>query len=242
MFAIVAPVVNYGLGHITGALSPWRYMFIVAGCITTLWSFYIFFVMEPDPVHARRLNEREKFIAISRLRSNNSGVRNTHFKRAQLLEFFGSIHFWLMFFMSVTLNVSNAVPTTFNPIIIQSMGFSGLNALLLTMPTGAFGLIVTVGTGWMMEKYSKWNVRTWVIVAEVGVMLISCCLMWQLPHAAPGVKLFLLYALSFYPAAYSLIMNMTIANTAGYTKRALSSSGLYVGFCFGESAFQPGSL
>ncbi|KIW17549.1 hypothetical protein PV08_04743 [Exophiala spinifera] len=234
IMSLLAPIVNYGLGHINGSLAPWRYMFIVAGVITTLWAFVILFVLESDPIHAKSLNEREKFIAISRLRENNSGIRNRHFKAPQLWELLTSAHFWLVFFMAVTINVSNAVPTTFNPIIIKAMGFSGLNALLLTMPTGGVGLVTTLGTAFLMAKYSKHNLRTLVIAGEVSLMLLSCCLMWQLPHAAVGARLFFLYLLSFYPAAYSLIMNLSIANAAGYTKRALTSSGLFVGYCCGN--------
>lgn len=56
--SIVAPLINYGLGHIQGSLSPWRYMYIVAGLITILWSFVILFLLPPDPTRAKRLSER----------------------------------------------------------------------------------------------------------------------------------------------------------------------------------------
>jgi MFS family permease len=51
---------QYGLGHITGSLSPWQYIYIVAGIITILWSAVILFFMPPDPIHGRNLNERER--------------------------------------------------------------------------------------------------------------------------------------------------------------------------------------
>ncbi|KAF4334033.1 permease of the major facilitator superfamily [Fusarium beomiforme] len=86
MMAIPAPLINFGLGHIKGSLSPWRYMFIFAGCITIFWAFVILLCMDSDPITAKHLNEREKFIAVSRLRVNNSGVRNTHFKKEQVFE------------------------------------------------------------------------------------------------------------------------------------------------------------
>lgn len=30
--SVVSPLINYGIGHIHAALSPWKYMYIVAGC------------------------------------------------------------------------------------------------------------------------------------------------------------------------------------------------------------------
>ncbi|KAF3016764.1 hypothetical protein E8E14_006399 [Neopestalotiopsis sp. 37M] len=135
--SIVAPLINYGLGHIQGALSPWRYMYIVAGLITILWSFVILFLLPPDPTRAKRLSERERYIAVARMRTNNSGVRNTHFKKEQLAELLADIKFWLAFAMAFLLLVVNGPISTFTPIIISDLGFSGLESLLLVMPAGA---------------------------------------------------------------------------------------------------------
>jgi sugar phosphate permease len=115
MMAIPVPLINFGIGHIKGSLSPWRYMFIFAGCITIVWAFIIPICMDPDPITAKHLDEREKFIAVSRLRVNNSAVRNTHFKKDQVLDALRSPQFWLLFFMSAALNTVNAVSTTFTP-------------------------------------------------------------------------------------------------------------------------------
>lgn len=105
--SIVSPLINYGLGHIKGALSPWRYMYLVAGGITILWAFVILFFMPPDPVRAKKFSERERYIAVARMRANNAGVRNTHFKREQLWELLCDIRFWLCFFMALTMLVAN---------------------------------------------------------------------------------------------------------------------------------------
>src|SRR6201999_1536773 len=74
--SIVSPLINYGLGHIHGSLSPWRYMYLVAGSLTILWSVVILFFMPPDPIRAKGFDERERYIAVARLRTNNAGVRN----------------------------------------------------------------------------------------------------------------------------------------------------------------------
>lgn len=105
--SIVSPLINYGLGHITGSLSPWRYMYIVAGCVTILWSFVILFFMPPDPIRAKGFSDRERYIAVARMRVNNSGVRNTHFKLEQLWEMLGDLRFWLCFWMALTMLVAN---------------------------------------------------------------------------------------------------------------------------------------
>jgi MFS family permease len=72
--SIVSPLINYGIGHIHGALSSWRYMYIVAGSITIVWSFVILWLMPPDPIRAKGFTERERYIAVARMKINNSGV------------------------------------------------------------------------------------------------------------------------------------------------------------------------
>ena len=113
--SIISPLINYGLGHINGSLSPWRYMYIFAGAITIIWSAVIYLFMPPDPSRAKGCNERERYIAVARLRSNNSGVRNTHFKITQLWELCLDIRFWLAFAMAFLLMIANGPVSTFIP-------------------------------------------------------------------------------------------------------------------------------
>lgn len=119
--SVVSPLINYGLGHISGSLSPWRYMYIVAGSITILWAFVILFFMPPDPIRAKGFSDRERYIAVARMRVNNSGVRNTHFKIEQLWELLRDIKFWLAFFMGLTMLVANGPGkhTLHNPAVMM---------------------------------------------------------------------------------------------------------------------------
>lgn len=59
-------------------------------------------------------------------------------------------------------------------------------------------------------------------------------LLWRLPSSAIGGLLFGAYILGANSGAYVLLMGMQLANTAGYTKRSLASSGMFVGYCLGE--------
>ena len=82
-------------------------MYLVAGSITVLWAFVILFFMPPDPIRARGFSDRERYIAVARMRVNNSGVRNTHFKVEQLWELLRDVKFWLTFWMALTMLVAN---------------------------------------------------------------------------------------------------------------------------------------
>lgn len=76
-----SPLVNYGLGHIDkGPIKPWQIMFIFGGATTVVWSVVMYYFLPADPIRAINFSERERYIAVARLRSNNTGVRNLHFK------------------------------------------------------------------------------------------------------------------------------------------------------------------
>lgn len=231
--SIIAPLINYGLGHINGGgLAPWQYMYLVAGALTILWAILIFFLMPPDPIRARGFNEREKYIAVARMRENNTGVRNTHFKIEQVWETLMDLKFWIMFAMAFLLMIANGPVSSFTPIIIASFGFSGLNALLLTMPAGA--VIGTIEILAPLAAAKIPGIRTWLIaICQCGTIL-ACLLLWLLPRSAKGGLLFAVYILASFGGAYAVQMGLQIANTAGYTKRSVTSSGLFVGYCLGE--------
>jgi MFS family permease len=225
--SIVAPLINYGLGHITGSLSPWRYMYLVAGSITILWAFVILFFLPPDPIRAKGFSERERYIAIARMRVNNSGVRNTHFKVEQLWELMRDGKFWLTFWMALTMLVANGPVSTFTPIIISDLGFSGLNSLLLVMPAGVVIGTIELTAPFIAMKYPGW--RSYLVSITVTGTLLASLLLWQLPQTATGGKLFAVYILASYGGGYAVLMSLVIANSAGYTKKSLASSGMFVG-------------
>ncbi|EHY54984.1 hypothetical protein HRR83_005758 [Exophiala dermatitidis] len=230
--SIVSPLINYGLGHIHGSLSPFRYMYIVAGALTVIWSVVILFFMPPDPIRAKGFNERERFIAVARLQINNTGVRNTHFKKEQVYELLVDIKFWLVFAMAFLILITNGPVSSFTPIIIASFGFNTLNSLLIMMPAGLIIGTIELAAPYIAYKYR--NVRAYmVVVCQLGTTL-AALLLWLLPRSSTGGLLYGIYTLASYGGGYAVLMSMQIANTAGYTKRSVASSGMFVGYCLGN--------
>jgi hypothetical protein len=82
-------------------------MYYFAGSITIVWGLALYFLLPPDPVRAKGFDERERYIMVARLRSNNSGVRNTHLKGDQILELLRDAKFWLMFGIAFLCMIAN---------------------------------------------------------------------------------------------------------------------------------------
>lgn len=229
---IFAPLINYGLGHITGRLSPWRYMYIFAGVLTVLWSVVIYFFLPPDPIRAKGFTERQRYIAVARLQENNSGVRNTHFKASQAIECLLDVKFWLAFSISFLLLVANGPASSFVPIIISQFGYDVFRSLLLTTPLGAVVGTTQVIASYCAYKYS--NIRSWLVIATEMTTILAALLLWLLPRdGGLGGLLFACYILGGFGAAYPILMGLTLANTAGYTKRTVNSAGIFIGYCAG---------
>lgn len=119
----VSPLINYGLGQINGgSLHPWQYMYLVAGAITALWAIVIYFFLPSDPIRAKGFTVRERYIAVARLRENNTGVRNTHWKTSQLIESLLDPKFWLAFLMALLMEIANGPYSTVRtPILCKDM-------------------------------------------------------------------------------------------------------------------------
>jgi MFS family permease len=249
--SIFSPLINYGLGSINGGKDTWRYMYYFAGGLTMFWGIVIFFVLPPDPVRAKGFDERERYIMVARLRSNNSGVRNTHFKGKQILELILDIKFWLMFATAFLCMVPNGmlsqapkryqepflISTTgpisaFIPIIVKGFGFSSLNSILLLMPVGAYAGTMQLLLPFFAAKYP--NIRSYLVFGALMGTTLSAVLLWKLPLKELGGLLFATIILPSVGAGYAVMMGLQIANIAGYTKKTVASSGLYIGYCLGK--------
>lgn len=226
-----SPLVNYGIGHLKGPLRPWYYMYFFAGGLTIIWGVLVYILLPPDPIRARGFSKRQRFIAVSRMRTNNSGVRNMHFKASQAAELLLDIKFWLIFFFAFTGMFANAPISTFQPLIISRFGYSELNSLLLMIPGGFYAGSMMLITTYLAYKFAGW--RAYINILCQLVTTLASLLLWLLPRSALGGLLFAVYVLPTTGAAYAVMMGLFLANNAGYTKRSLASSGLYIGYSLG---------
>ncbi|KAH8727437.1 MFS transporter [Phaeosphaeriaceae sp. PMI808] len=232
-FSIISPLVNYGVGHVAGGQpNSWRYMYIVAGAITIVWSFVVLVCLPPEPSCAYGFNARERYIAIARLRPNNSGVRNKHFKSSHLYESLKDIKFGLVFLIAFLMMIANGPVSSFIPIIINEFGFDRLHSLLLFLPAGAVIGTMVLAVTYIARRIL--DIRTWMIVMCQCGTIVASTLLWKLPRSELGGLLFACYFLASYSGGYAVLMSLQMANTAGYTKKSVTSSGLFVGYCLGN--------
>ncbi|CAI4215981.1 unnamed protein product [Parascedosporium putredinis] len=197
-----------------------------------IWGVALLWVLPGEPIRARGLSERERYLAVARLRTNNAGIRNTHFKSSQVKELLVDVKFWLLFWIATLCMIANGPISTFLPIIINSFGFGPFNSLLLLMPCGFYSGTMCLFFCWCCYKFK--NVRSWLFCVAETIAILSCLLLVLLPRDKKGPLLFGAIILPVVGASYGVLMSIQVANTAGYTKKSIASSGLFIGYCVGN--------
>ena len=87
-----------------------------------------------------------------------------------------------------------------------------------------------------VQKYK--NIRTYLVAFSELVTILAAVLLWALPRHAIGGLMFGIIILPCFAAGYVIQLGIQIANTAGYTKRSLASSGIFVAYCIGKKLSQ----
>lgn len=121
---LVGSLLLYAIGHVQGALAPWKYQFMVIGSVTSVWAIALFFLLPDNPIHAYFLNERQRIVAVERLRADQIGIENKTVKRDQVIETFTDIKTYWYMIMVFAVNLTNGAATGFGSIIVQSFGAS----------------------------------------------------------------------------------------------------------------------
>lgn len=100
---IIGGIMAYGLGHIhAGDLAPWKWIYLIIGAITIIWSIVIYIFLPASQGSARFLSEEEKVAAVEMVRDNNTGIHNKTFKwshfREAVFDPKSYFFFWFAFF------------------------------------------------------------------------------------------------------------------------------------------------
>ena len=83
------------------------------------------------------LNERQRQVAVERMNRAQTGVKNTQLKWPQVREALTDWRVWLIVLQMLFCQAVGAVQSNFLGIIIKGLGYTALNAQLLTAPNFA---------------------------------------------------------------------------------------------------------
>lgn len=111
---------------------------------------HFFYFFSP---RAKFLNERQKEIALERVRRTNGGRKEHDIKWNQVREALTDINVWGLFILSTCAYFPNGVLTTFSSLIIKDLGFSTVENLAVQIPKGFVGVVANVVPGYFAMRY-----------------------------------------------------------------------------------------
>ncbi|EXJ86942.1 hypothetical protein A1O3_03896 [Capronia epimyces CBS 606.96] len=229
-------LLGYGIGHIRGALASWRYEFLIIGALCCIWGIVIGIFMPDSPVTAKFLNQREKRIAVERLKSNQTGtpLADSPWQRYQVVEAFSDIKLYLFFLLGVVGNIPNGGISNFGTLIIKGFGFSTLVTTLMQIPYGCFIIISILTCVYLNDRFEN---RRCLFILIFLCPNIAGAFGLRFVHESHHVGRYFCYLLTGpYNAAFVMILSLQTANTAGHTKKVVTNAVLFLGYCTGNIA------
>lgn len=210
----------------------YQWMFIFFGLFTVLFGTCLWWFLPANPMAAAFLTEREKIIAIERLKDNKTGISNTHHKPEQLKELVGDLKVWLLVLGIFWHNMTNPLQTTFQGIVIKGFGYSTYDAVLLSIPSPVIVAITVVVVTFFLS--SKWgdNKRIFVIIACYIPGLVATIMLKEIPVNAhtKGSHLFAIFLIAPVAAAAGIQYSLLAANVAGYTKKTAAGALFFISY------------
>ncbi|GFF83921.1 uncharacterized transporter C757.13 [Aspergillus lentulus] len=229
---IIGSLFTYGLGHIhSDSLFSYQIIFMFCGLLTVAYSFLIFIFMPDSPMEAKCLSDREKVIAVERLRANQMGIISRKWRWDHVCETFYDLKTWCWFFLVVSISIPSGGISTFGNLIIKSFGYNSFETILFNIPFGVIQIIAIIGGGWLATRFQR---KGLVIVGFALIAAVGTLLMIVVPREQKGVLLFGYYLVSCLAAITPLIYAWEAQNTAGDTKRKCTSAVVLVGMCAGN--------
>jgi len=241
---IFGGLVAYGIS--TGAkkhnwsIEPWKVVFLLIGLLTAAVGCIFLYFMPDNQLNARFLTPEERIMAIERIRKNQQGVGNKHFKMYQLKEALMDPMSWAFFWLALIADIPNGGISNFFSQLIVSFGYTADQSLLYGAPGGAVEVVFLIVCGYLGDRFGNRIIlgMTGMATSMLGMLLIVC-----LPLSNSKGRLGGYYLTQSSPTAFVALLSLLSSNVAGYTKKTTVAAMYLIGYCVGNiigpQAFQP---
>ncbi|EJD04818.1 membrane transporter, partial [Fomitiporia mediterranea MF3/22] len=230
---VITGFLAFGSLHIhTPSFEPWRWLMIICGIITLITGICYWFFYPDSPTNAWFLTREERVIAVNRIKENQAGVENKHFKKEQVIECLMEMKTWIFFLYCAIHDVPNSLINQ-NSILINSYGFTTFQTTLLSSASGIVK-IVGILTGTHMAAYFKDSIA-YVGAAYYVPVVICSILVNVLPLSDKGGLLTSIYLTQISTTPFALSLAWVTQTTAGHTKRITMNAIMLIANCVGNA-------
>ena len=173
----------------------------------------VFLIIIPDnQLNAWWLTKEDRILAVERVRGNQQGIGNKHFKIYQLREALLDPMTWSFCIIALAGDIPNGGLTNFFSLLIQSFGYTAEQSLLYGCISGAIEVITLLGWAYTVRAYG--NRIIWGNVAMI-IALLGSILIVALPSSDPKGRLAGFFLAQFFGVAIGVVVSMLATNVAG---------------------------
>ncbi|KAK6082123.1 AMP-binding enzyme [Seiridium cupressi] len=232
---ILGGFVAYGIAVGTEAhpiaIKSWQLVFLVIGLFTASMGVVFLYWMPDSQLNARFLTPKERLMAVERIRMNQQGVGNKHFKMYQFKEALTDPMIWAFVFYSLVADIPNGGISNFFSQLIVSFGYTNTQSLLLGTPGGAVEVVALVVAGHLGDRFrNRLLISTsGLLIAALGMLLITC-----LPESNNAGRLVGYYLTQASPTPFVALLSLISTNVAGWTKKTTVAAMYLIGYCVGN--------
>ncbi|BGP16255.1 hypothetical protein JCM10213v2_004253 [Rhodosporidiobolus nylandii] len=235
---VVGGAIAYGTLQYSGSLEHWRLIYCVLGSMALVVAVSVLIWLPGSPATASFLTEREKQIALERVRANQSGTISHVFKKEQMREAFRDPKVGLLILTMAMISVPNAAITTFTSILLKSFGYTSEEALLMNMPAGAVAIVTTVSISVLADK-KNWRMIPLILCVVPSIVGFAVLLAYSQngnfgQHKGPLLAGILLC--QCFVSGIAMLYSWSAANIAGSTKKSVVNALMLCAFAGGNAA------
>jgi len=233
-FAIIfLGLVSFGLLHSKSHFHAWQWLMVITGLITLVTSILFWFFFPDSPTTAYFLTPEERALAVQRIKSNQSGVENKHWKKEQFVETLSDPKVWLMALFAAIANIVNSL-TNQRQLIVNQFGFTLLHTTLLGCVDGAVE-ILTIWLGVTLASQRAIG-RGYAAILMFIPALFGAILVNTLPSHNKVGLLFSYWISIFVFTPFAILLGWIGSIVAGHTKRITTNSIILGAYAIGNAA------
>ncbi|EWC44430.1 hypothetical protein DRE_06798 [Drechslerella stenobrocha 248] len=213
--------------------SGWKFLFLIEGGITMMIGIASWFMMPASPSQTKgrfRKNawftEREEKILVNRLLRDDPSKGDMHNRQGVtpnlLWKCLKDYDLWPLYLIGLTAYIPPAPPQNYLAFILRQMGWSTLNANLLTIPSQfLFGVNLLV-----ISRISEWvNERSLVsMTSNIWMWPFLLALVLLKPNTNGWIRYGLLTGLLSYPYCHAILVAWNSRNSNSVRARAVSAA------------------
>ena len=139
-----------------GAIASWRYLFVLEGSLTVLFSIVAFLFLPYSAAHAKFLNEEEKKLAFYRIQVDSSAIVNEKFNLRDAARIFKQPTSWIILGIEICLGVPLQGVALFLPQIVERLGYNTVQTNLHTVAPNITGAIMLLILAYASD-YTRWR-------------------------------------------------------------------------------------